>query len=124
MANLPTGFRTPKLRLPRRRVDTASIAEDDLDEDELEIRISGKRRTSEEELEPDDIAEQDEELELEEETDAELENELIEEDEMEEESEDLFVKTPTDKQNERQESAKPPHFKVKNKRSSRGHDPA
>ena len=119
MANLPTGFRTPKLRLPRRRVDTASFAEDDLDEDELEIRISGKRRTSEEELEPDDIAEQDEELELEEETDAELENELIEEDEIEEESENLVIKTPTDKQKERQESAKPPHFKVKNKRQEK-----
>ena len=117
MANLPTGISAPSLRLPRRRVNTAPLAEDDLDEEELEIRISGKRRLAEEEIETEDVAEPDEELE--EETDAELENDLTEEGETEEESENLVIKTPTDKQKERQESAKPPHFKVKNKRQEK-----
>ena len=117
MANLPTGFRTPKLRLPRRRVDTASFAEDDSDEDELEIRTVESGGRPKKNFGFDDIAEQDEELELEEETDAELENELIEEDEMEEN-----LKTSSSKRQpikERQESAKPPHFKVKNKRQEK-----
>ncbi len=113
----PAGLKLPHLRLPTRNHQETELAEDDLDEEELEIRISGKRRAIEEVEEEEDESES--ELEHEDESwnegDAEDEAEL-EEDEQDEAPEALVIKTPTDKQRERQEAPSAPHFKVKNKK--------
>ena len=111
----PSGLQLPRLRLPARKHQETELAEDDLDEEELEIRISGKRRALEENEEIEDDVESESEDEAWNESTEDDEEELNNE-EAEEDHEALVIKTPTDKQRERQEAPAAPHFKVKNKK--------
>ena len=113
------GFATSGLRLPSLprwlgQSSDAEALEDDLDEEELAIRISGKRRNTSPQQELEEAIDEWEE-ETDEADDWEEEADDVDKDtvDSEPESESVVFKTPNEKQRNRKAAATGPHFKAK-----------